>query len=100
MVQHHRQMGQAGRHGPSEHDRIITYNVGWKSGKIHLRDHGSETTEQLRHPATRSVNPVIRAFLREAALPPAKAWPFIIAAVPVVSFAGLCWLVYMLINFD
>ena len=110
----------ANKHDPDP--RKITYRVGWKSGTIHMQDKGKATRPAPSggtlsdfapgvplKPAPQGATPsstasteseplprFARLLLREAPLPTAGAWAYIVSVVPVAAFVALVWLAYRL----
>jgi len=94
-----RRNGEEDRGGKT---REITYQVGWKKGRIQI---GDDSTRQLK-PAPEEAPPsgmnatvtLLHRSLREAPLPSGQAAFRLALALPVVVFALTALLLYLLLN--
>ncbi|WP_409345803.1 hypothetical protein [Paenibacillus sp. MBLB4367] len=83
-------------------DREITYQVGWKRGKIQAAENGSPVKNG--NPGGKTPHFVIetrgakllRAIWRPVPAAPASVSGALLFALPVISFAVTLWLVYRL----
>lgn len=113
---HNSGISGSGPRQPANDLRKMTYRVGWKSGTIHRQRKSQAALNggvlsgfavrpspsplaaphipvvPRKHPAGR----LLKLLLHPAPLPPARAWGYLLAVVPLVAFAGLVWLTYRL----
>lgn len=85
------------------YDRDITYQVGWKKGKIHIQDpHSPEQGNILPEDAvppvheaegTEAPGKLLTGIWRSLPYPTEKAAVLLAAALPLAAFAAIVWLV-------
>ncbi|MCR8643918.1 hypothetical protein NV379_14780 [Paenibacillus sp. N1-5-1-14] len=101
MEENEKEINSESNHSPDKGQakpREITYHVGWKKGKMHVGEPPvSSATTYRQTRSSQLIDLCYRIYLKQVPMPPSSAVPYVLWALPIVSFSLTVLLVYMLV---